>query len=178
MNFHLRSISIIRRYITADSCHHLARCLILSRLDYANSLLLGIPAKHRKKLQRLQNRPARVIFKCNRLEPSAPLLRELHWLPFAERVNFKVLLLVFKAVNDGAPAYLSEHLVLYIPGRENMRSGNDFLLHVPRTTRSIGDYGFNVAGPRLWNSLPSNIRHSPSPSVFKKNLKIHLFPPE
>ena len=35
---------------------------------------------------------------------------------------------------------------------------------------------FYVAGPLLWNSLPSHIRFSPSVSVFKKSLKTHLFP--
>ncbi|XP_072023044.1 uncharacterized protein [Amphiura filiformis] len=177
VNFHLRNMYRIRRYITTESCHHLARSLILSRLDYANSLLLGISAKDRKQLQRLQNRAAKVVYKCNRLEPSAPLLRDLHWLPVAERIIFKVLLLVFKALHDVAPAYLSDHLVLYVPGRDNMRSSNNYLLHVPRTSRSMGDNAFCSAGPRHWNALPGHLRFAPSVNVFKKHLKTHLFPP-
>ena len=65
---------------------------ILYILDCANSLLYGIAAKDRRKLQKLQNKAAKVIFRCDRLHPSAPLRRQLHWLPINERVIFKVLL--------------------------------------------------------------------------------------
>ena len=134
-NFHLRNIYRIRRFITFESCHHLVRSLVLSRLDYANSLLFGISAKDRKKLETLQNKAARIIFRCNRLEPSAPLLRELHWLPVKERVIYKVLLLTYKSVNKLAPAYLTELLKAYKPGYENLRSAKKCLLDGPGTHR-------------------------------------------
>ena len=60
-NFHLRKIYRTRRFITVDSCHQLVHSLILSRLDYANSLLYGIAAKDKRKLQKLQNKVAKVI---------------------------------------------------------------------------------------------------------------------
>ena len=82
-----------------------------------------------------------------------------------------MLLLTFKGVNNLIPAYLSDFLIKYVSGRENLRSGNEHLLCVSRTKRAIGDCSFCVAGPRLWNSLPSHIRFSPSVSVFKKSLK-------
>ena len=56
VNFHLTKIYRIRRFVTVDSCHQLVRSLILSRLHYANSLLYGIAAKDRRKLQKLQNK--------------------------------------------------------------------------------------------------------------------------
>ena len=121
VNFHLRSIYRIRRYITIESCHHLVRALILSRLDYANSLMLGISAKDRNQLQKLQNRAVRIVFRAERLHPSAPLLRTLHWLPVDQRIKFKVLLYVFKGVHGLAPPYLNEFLVPYSPGRPNLR---------------------------------------------------------
>ena len=62
VNYHLRNIYRIRRYITIDSCHQIVRSLVLSRLDYANSMLFGITSKDRKRLQSLQNRAARIVF--------------------------------------------------------------------------------------------------------------------
>ena len=147
VNFHLRNIYRIRRFITFESCHHLVRSLVLSRLNYANSLLLGISAKDRKKLKTLQNKATRIIFRCNRLEPSAPLLRELHWLPIKERVIYKVLLLTYKSVNKLAPAYLTELLKAYKPGYENLPSAKKCLLDVPGTHRKCGDNAFCVAAP-------------------------------
>ena len=96
----MRNIYRIRRFITSASCQHLTRSLILSRLDYAYSLLYGITSKDRKILQTLQNRAARIVFRLDRRQPSAPLLRELHWLPLKSRVIFKLMLLTFRASMD------------------------------------------------------------------------------
>ena len=99
VNYYLRNIYRIRRYITIDSCHKLVRSLVLSRLDYANSMLYGIASKDRKKLQSLQNRAARMVFRSDRRHPSAPLLRDVHWLPLESRIVFKLLLLTYKGIN-------------------------------------------------------------------------------
>ena len=113
VNFHLRKIYRIRRYITVDSCHKLARSLGLSHLDYANSLLFGISAKYMKKLQTLQNKAVRIIFRCDRFHSSEPLMKGLHWLPVEERITFKVLLLTYKGKNKLIPSYLANFLIHY-----------------------------------------------------------------
>ena len=59
-----------------------------------------------------------------------PILRELHWLPVAERIHFKTLLLTFKSLNDMAPFYLRELLSLYIPSR-TLRSSSKSVLVIP-----------------------------------------------
>jgi len=51
-----------------------------------------------------------------------------------------------------------------------------YTLDIPRTTTSLGDRAFAVAGPRVWNSLPHVIRYpSLSPSIYGKLLKTYLF---
>ncbi|XP_072043081.1 uncharacterized protein [Amphiura filiformis] len=111
VNFHLRNVYRLRRFITIDSCHHLVRTLILSRPDYANSRF-GISSKDRKKLQELQNRAARIVLRTDRYHPSAPLLDRLHWLPVEKRVVYKVLLLTFKCLNGLGPSYLTSRILL------------------------------------------------------------------
>ena len=110
----------IRRFIHVDTCsytcHQLVRSLIL---DYVNSLSYGIAAKDMRKLQKLQYKAAKVIFRCDRLHPSAPLRRELHWLPINEKVIFTVLVLTLKGVNNLVPAYLSDFLIKYVSGRKS-----------------------------------------------------------
>merc|ERR1712002_360138 len=93
LNFNLHNIGRIRRYIDEDTCNHTVRSLVLSRLDYSNSLLYGITVKDMQKLQTIQNRSARLIFKANRREHTSPLLQQLHWLPVSERILFKILFL-------------------------------------------------------------------------------------
>ncbi|KAJ8046308.1 hypothetical protein HOLleu_04936 [Holothuria leucospilota] len=66
----LRYISRIRRFLDFDTCHLVIRALVLSRLDYANGLLLGCNATDIRRLQCIQNWAAKLI--CNL--PSLTLL--------------------------------------------------------------------------------------------------------
>jgi len=72
--------------------------------------------------------------------------------------------------------YLADDFRLAGHGRPGSRSAASMMLDVPRTTTSLGDRAFAVAGPRVWNSLPPAIRDpSLSPSIFGKLLKTYLF---
>ena len=140
-------------------------------------MLYGITQKDRQKLQSLQNRAARIVFRVNRMHSSAPLLRELHWLPIESRIVYKLMLLTYKGTTGYLPSYLTNHLIPYVPGRPNLRSGDDkTLLVIPRTERTHGDKAFSTIAPRLWNSLPLHIRSCPSITGFRKLLKTRLFP--
>ena len=82
---------------------------------------------------------------------------------------------VFKCLNGLAPAYLSESLTVRDTGRA-LRSTYHCQLNVPRTrSKQWGDRAFVVAGPRLWNKLPVEIRVIPDLALFKSKLKTHLF---
>lgn len=176
INFTLWNTSRVRRFIDQDSCNHAMRALILSKLDYANSLLSGCSMSNITRLQRLQNRSARIIFQVAKHHSSAPLLKTLHWLPVDKRIAFKTLLHVHKSLNGQAPAYLTDCLSVYIPGREGLRSANDTTrLVTPTTHRLVGSGSFSVSGPKLWNDLPPTIRSCNNITAFKCQLKTHLF---
>ena len=85
--FQLRNISHIRRrYLDIDSCNHIVRALVISRLDYGNSLLTGTTETNINKLQRIQNRAVRLICGLKRRDHVSPYRAELHWLPVKERI--------------------------------------------------------------------------------------------
>ena len=86
VNFQIRNLWRIRRFITQDACHSAVRALVLSRIDYANSLLYNVCSADLMRLQRLQNKAARLVFACGRDECSVDLLTSLHWLPVKERI--------------------------------------------------------------------------------------------
>ena len=78
----------------------------IGRIDYCNSLLLKIPAVHIAKLQRIQNSAARLVYYIPRLEHITPVLYRLHWLPVSFRIEYKVLILTYKAIHGHAPPYI------------------------------------------------------------------------
>ncbi len=101
-------------------------------------------------------------------------LKSLHWLPVRFRVDFKILMLTYKALHGLAPQYLSALLTLYTPKRL-LRSSQAGLLVVPQTRlRSVGDRAFSSYAPRLWNALPLQIREAHNLSIFKSYLKTHF----
>jgi hypothetical protein len=79
-NLQLRNIRRIQRYLDRDTKHHVVRALILSRLDYANSLLYGLKSQDLRRLQSIQNKAAKLIFSVPRLTDPVPLMNNLHWL--------------------------------------------------------------------------------------------------
>uniref|UniRef100_A0A803JI83 Reverse transcriptase domain-containing protein n=1 Tax=Xenopus tropicalis TaxID=8364 RepID=A0A803JI83_XENTR len=174
-HFHLRNISKIRSFITQDAAKILIHSLIISRLDYCNSLLIGLPLQRLSPLQSIMNTAARLIHLSNRSSSAMPLCQSLHWLPLPSRIKFKLLTLTFKAVHYSAPPYISELISRYHPTRL-LRSSTDLLLNsslIPSSHARIQD--FARAAPLLWNSLPQTVRLSPNLSAFKKSLKTHLF---
>ncbi len=174
VSYHLRNISKVRKYLTMEAAEALVHALVSSRLDYCNALLMGIPACQIKKLQLLQNKAARIVTKTAKYDHITPVLKSLHWLPVKFRIDYKVLLLVFKCLYGEAPEYLKELVTCYQPTR-NLRSGTLDMLSVPRCQSKLGDRAFSVAGPKLWNSLPGYLRRPMTSESFKKKLKTVLF---
>ena len=173
--FHLHRIGLIRKFLTTKAAATLIHAFVASRLDGLNSLLVGLPAQTIAKLQRVQNCAARIITGLARSEHITPVLNELHWLRVPERIEFKVLLLCHKCIIGTAPKYLEELVTPYNPGR-NLRSADGSLLVQPRgRLASYGDRAFLCAAPRLWNSLPRDIREISSTPVFVRRLKAFLF---
>ena len=152
--------------------------LILSKLDYCNSLLVNASCRNLNTLQAVMNTAARLIYGRRSSDHITPLLMDLHWLRIPDRITFKILLLVYRAATGSAPQYLTELLTSTsaIPGRASLRSSNNRTLVVPRSrTVRQGDRTFYVCGPRIWNSLPTEVRVAPTIEHFKKLLKTYLF---
>ena len=58
----------------------------------------------------IQNAAARVLTNTKKVDHISPVLKSLHWLPVCQRIDFKVLLLVYKALNGLGPTYINELL--------------------------------------------------------------------
>ena len=85
-NYAITSIGRIRKYLPSNGLKMLVNSLVISRLDYCNSLLYDIPKYQRDKLQRIQNTAARMITGARSSDHITPLLKSLHWLPVEARI--------------------------------------------------------------------------------------------
>ena len=98
----------IRRYLSQDCLVTVIHAFVISRLDYCNSLMYDLPQCQISKSQRVQNAAARIAFNLSRFCEITPALRQLHWLPVVKPIQFKILLLTFKAIYGLSPPYISE----------------------------------------------------------------------
>ena len=159
----LKSISKIRKFLTQDSAQILIHALISSKLDYCNSLLYGIPKYLVCRLQRVQNTAARIVTLTRKYDS------------ITSRIIFKLLLLVYKALNGKALTYISS-LLSHRKYSWSLRSSGQELLTVPLAKlKTYGDRAFSIAAPRQWNNVPFSIRKSPSIAIFKRHLKTYFF---
>ena len=179
-NRHLRNLRVIASKLSYELKRQLIHCLIFSKIDYCNGLLYGLPDGTLKKLQKIQNSSVRFLFGSHSLrkwDSVTPFLKEAHFLPIKQRIDFKIGLTVYKCLNNMAPKYLSDCIRAKSQPSKTLRSDQDFfLLDVPpipnlkRTERS-----FKYCAPEVWNKLPYELRTCPEITMFKQKLKTHLF---
>ena len=125
--------------------------------DCCNSLLYGCGKTQLKKIQYVQNPAARIVTQTRNFNHITPVLSDLHWLPVSYRIVFKILLLVFKSLNNLSPSYRADRLS-YQSHSWNLRSAFKQLLERPRSfKKTYGDMTFSVCAPKLWNSLPLDL---------------------
>ena len=178
-NYHIRNLYAVRKYLNKDTLIGLVHSLILSHVDYCNSLFLGLPNYLLKKIQTILNKCARLIFSLPPGTPTTHYLIELHWLPVKARIEFKVCLLVYKAMMFKQPKYIVD--MISRPETEtqmSLRSSDDsYRLYEPRAVneRAFAERSFAYVAPRLYNKLPIRVKEQSTLASFKTSLKSFLF---
>ena len=162
-SFAIRCIGRIRRYLPYDGLKMLVNSLVISRLDYCNSVLYGIPKYQRDKLQRIQNIAAWMITGTRSTDHITPILKNLPWLPVEARINFKILLITYKILNGQSTSYL-EPIIQEYHSLRTLRSSTRSLLCIP-----------SIKSNSLWNSIPEYIKRAETVETFKTRLKTFLF---
>ena len=168
-SFHcIKNISRIKTFLTSKEKCTLLTALVLSKLDYCNSLYYGINGSFINKLQVVQNSAARLIFNKRKFDHSSGLLFKLHWLPVKNRIEYKINLLIHKILYHTSPEDLQNMVSLHSTRTFNLKG--DY-----RSNSSHGDRAFIVYAVNIWNQLPLYLKTESSLLTFKKNLKTFLF---
>jgi hypothetical protein len=172
---HLRNIGKIRKFLTPEATERLICAFVSSKLDFQNSLLYGLPKCLIRRLKMIQHNAARIVTQSPKASHITPILSSLHWLPIEFRIEYKIIILTFKALHGMAPVYLKELLKPYSPVR-SLRSSDTNLLQEndPRTVK-YGERAFMNCAPKLWNAMPKEMRLCSEIEAFKKDLKTYLF---
>ena len=155
----LRQIRAVAAHLPSFVTKALVTSLVLSKLDYCNSVMVGIPKTLTRCLQSVVNAAARLVMRNHeKYDHITPILSELHCLGIERRIEFKVALLVFKCLKEMAPPYLASKVTHLrdLPSRKRLRSSSSSLLFVPA-------------------ELPPQVTSAATIESFRKFLKTHLY---
>ncbi|XP_030629371.1 uncharacterized protein LOC115811348, partial [Chanos chanos] len=156
----------------------LVQALVISCLNYCNTLLAGLQACAIRPLQLVQNAAARLLFNLPKHSHVTPLLTAIHWLLVAAHIQFKTLVLAYQATKGYTPSHLQSLITPYTPARALQSTTSDQLA-VPSLwepgSRSSQPRLFSAIVPRWWNDLPQSVRTVESLAIFRRKLKTHLF---
>lgn len=163
----------LKHYLRTTDLEKVIHAFITSCLDYCNSLYVSTGQSALNHLQLVQNTAARLLTWPKKSEHIMLVLSSLHWLPVRFRIDFMIVLFVFKNLNGLAPEYFSD--LVKLPTRA-LRSADQIVLDVAQSLlKTRGDRAFAVAAPTLWSTLLRSVRSSNSLSIFKTQIKTHLF---
>ena len=155
-NYNLRLIQNIDKYININTTKMLLSTLVLSQLDYVNSILTRAPTTTIKPYQTIQNFAARVAYKKSKREDAHMCLQELHLLPIKYRTTFKLLTIVYNTLHRNAPQYLREKLQWKkFPRLTRQSTSSGVILDIPfNRKKSLANRGFSYTAAKYWTWPP------------------------
>lgn len=176
----LREIS---RYLDVPIKLMMVKQLVISKLDYCNSLYMNLPKTRLNKLKCVLNGAVRFIYNIkDRSEDLTPYYKKAHILPIDQRIFFKVCLLTHKAVHGFSPTYIEELVEIEVQTAVSSMStrsklpGDRFRLKIPKSEKNkVSARRYSNYAPVAWNSLPLKLRCLIDTNCFKRMLKNHLY---
>ena len=171
----VRSIACIRRIkscLTIDNLKQLNFTLILPYLDYCCTVWGSLTKRDMLRIQKCQNKYARMILNADYNTPSLGLLHTLKWQPVDQRINFHYYVTVYKSLHNLAPQYLCT-LVKRRDIAYCTRYTISSQLYLPKPRTEYRKRSFSYVPSKLYNNLPLYVQISPTLSIIKKRLQQH-----
>ena len=172
--FHLRRLRQLRRCAYQSTMQRLVSALVIARLDYCNSVMVGLPASSLAHLNRVLSAAIRLLAGRDHVTEH---MKRLHWLPIQFRIKFKLFVLMHGAAYGQSYSYIKDVFVPLsdLPGHSRLRSAAAGQYNVPFTWTQFGRRALSVAAPTEWNILRLNCRSIADITAFKKAIKTHFF---
>ena len=171
----LKNIQNIRGKLDFEAAKTVVQALILSKLDYCNSLLVGTPECHLSWLQYIQNMACRVVCNLGNYNHVTASMKPLHWLRVREHISYKIACLVHWCKVGTARQYLIDLLPMATHNCSLRSSTSTNLQSAKCRTGLAKEWSFSAAGPKVWNSIPPGVWAEKSRESFRKSLKTYLF---
>ncbi len=166
-------LSRISKFLPSNTLNTLYNTLIKPVFEYCISVWGDCFKKDAIKLQRLQNRAARLV--TNNFDyniSGLSIVRDLKWLTVSEVKEYQTSCIMFKSLKGDYPNYIMDkfHSNIHV-SNVNTRSTQADIFHVPGVLKTTCEQAISYKGPVCFNNLPLNVRGAENLSIFKCRLK-------
>ena len=161
----------LRPYVPTDSLITIYNSIVLTQLDYCCEVWDSLGKTLSDKLQKFQNRAARLILGTDNRTSSNLVLGLLEWDRIDERRAKRKAIAMHKAYYNSAPESVVELFqTVESSTNYNLRGGGTRLV-LPRPSIETFKKSFPFSGAKVWNSLPDVLRQTESLESFKNKLR-------
>ncbi|MCU7800562.1 MAG: reverse transcriptase family protein [gamma proteobacterium symbiont of Lucinoma myriamae] len=168
-------LKLLSNYVDKTSLNQYYKSYILPIFDFGCMIWGRCSFSNVNRLVKLQKRAARIILRADFMTPSQTMFDELQWLSFPKRVQYHTSVMIYKALNNQTPEYISELFIKTSDAHcRNLRSADNEMLRIPKSRTAYLENSFAISGAKLWNTIPLSIRSLCSLNTFKEAIKRHL----
>ena len=161
----------LRKTVPLDTIMQLYNSIVLPHFDYCDIIYGQCSNVNLEKIQKLQNRAARILSGSGPRENRINMFKRLKWLSLKNRQLLHKCNMIYKSLNNLAPSYMSNALSS-LSHSHNTRNCNKLKIKPHRTEYYANS--FEISGPTTYNNLPDNIRCATSINSFNSRLYKHL----
>lgn len=159
----------ISRRLTFHTKKTIYNSIVLPHFSYCSTMLINCNKEQLKLFQKLQNLAMRIILNCEFRTHTADMLDALNWLSVNQKINYDIILYVFKIKNEMTPRYLSNKLK-YARDMHNRNTRSNNELRLPRFNSEFSRRNIFYNGVKMYNELPNVMKNENSLVRFKKLL--------
>ena len=144
--------------------------LVFSKLFYCSTVWAGTFQGNIKKLQLVQNFAARIVSGKRKFDHISSTIKDLGWLTVKNMLLYRDAQMAYKIMNGSVPSYLSG-LLTRRSSIHCLNTRNRQDLNIPKCRTSLAQRSFRYRAAKLWNTIPSKVKHSPTLNSFKRSIK-------
>jgi hypothetical protein len=159
----------IKHIVTRTVARQLYYAFIYSRISYGIEVLSNCSSGLIAKLQTLQNKLLKLLFKINRRTSTDVVHYQLRILKISDIIEIKLLLFVNDCILGRCPPILDDYFIK----REHLYNLRNDNLDVKRTRTVLGSSAIRIYGAKIWNELSANLKIYQNQVNFKNKLTQH-----
>ena len=167
------AIRKIRDFVDRDTLISIYNALINPHFDYCSEVWDTLGVGLSNKLQKLQNRAARVIMNFGNDISGPEAIKALGWETLETRRAKSKAKTMYKVLNNLAPSSLAELFEQKRNITQYDLRGSSTSLQLPQPKTEKLKKSFSYDGARVWNSLPADVRNSDTLTIFKNGIRAH-----